>query len=133
MPGGGSGILPRSGPWELRPAESERPISPEDVLRSGENVSMAERANDGDLSSSDPRPTEIGTETFDRERDLSLLKRLEKEMDEVQAALDRLEDGTYGRCEACGRPIARDRLDALPATRYCAEHDRGREVPSLQQ
>jgi DnaK suppressor protein len=91
--------------------------------------SMTERASTGDGSGIDPHPGEEGTEIFDRERDLSLLNSLEHEMDEVQAALDRLEDGTYGRCEACGRSIDHDRLGALPATRYCVDHEQSREAP----
>jgi RNA polymerase-binding transcription factor DksA len=38
---------------------------------------------------------------------------------EVAAALDRLEQGNYGRCEQCGEEIARGRLEAVPYTRYC--------------
>jgi DnaK suppressor protein len=40
-------------------------------------------------------------------------------LDEVDAALARLSAGTYGVCEACGGPIAAERLDALPVTRRC--------------
>ena len=90
---------------------------------------MTERASTGDHVRDDQHPGEATRVTFDRDRDLSSLKRLENEMDEVQAALDRLEDGTYGRCEACGRSIGDDRLEALPAARYCLDHERSREAP----
>src|SRR5689334_22743692 len=39
----------------------------------------------------------------------------------INAALERLEDGTYGRCARCHRPIAHDRLSAVPYTPFCAE------------
>ena len=91
---------------------------------------MTEPTGTRDLSSNAQHPAGEGTETLDRDRDLYLLKSLENEMDEVQAALDRLEDGTYGRCEACGRSIGDDRLAALPATRYCVDHERSLEGPS---
>jgi len=42
-----------------------------------------------------------------------------RELAETQAALDRIEHGIYGRCELCGGAIGRQRLLALPATRYC--------------
>ena len=42
-----------------------------------------------------------------------------RELAETQAALDRIEQGTYGRCERCGGAIGRQRLLALPAIRYC--------------
>jgi len=40
-------------------------------------------------------------------------------LDEVEAALKRLEDGTYGMCEVCGKPIGAARLEAMPAARLC--------------
>jgi RNA polymerase-binding transcription factor DksA len=85
-----------------------------------------------DPSGNDQHPAKEGTDAFAQERDISLLESFENEMDEVQAALDRLEEGTYGRCEICGRPIGDERLQALPATRYCIDHELAREqsVPS---
>ena len=88
-----------------------------------ENVSMTERDSTPAPSANDQHPAEQGTEAFERERDISMLHNLENEMDEVQAALDRLEEGTYGRCEICSRAIGDERLEALPATRYCVEHE----------
>lgn len=43
-------------------------------------------------------------------------------LNEVERALAKLDDGTYGTCEVCGQPIAEPRLEAMPATRYCVEH-----------
>src|ERR671926_314974 len=70
-----------------------------------------------ELSSLDQHQADIGTETFEREKDLSILEGVEAELDDVEAAMRRLDEGTYGICEACGRPIGEDRLEALPATR----------------
>jgi DnaK suppressor protein len=47
---------------------------------------------------------------------------LRETLDEVDAALERLEGGTYGTCEVCGKPIGAARLEAMPATRFCIEH-----------
>ena len=44
---------------------------------------------------------------------------LRETLDEVEAALKRLEDGTYGLCEVCGKPIGEARLEAMPAARLC--------------
>lgn len=41
---------------------------------------------------------------------------------EVEHALDKLDQGTYGHCEQCGKAIAAPRLEAMPATRWCVEH-----------
>ncbi|HEX4807579.1 MAG TPA: TraR/DksA C4-type zinc finger protein [Bryobacteraceae bacterium] len=43
-------------------------------------------------------------------------------LEAVRAALQRIEDGTYGRCIICGRPIETKRLEAVPWTPYCLEH-----------
>ncbi len=74
-----------------------------------------------ELSSVDQHQADVGTETFNRERDLSILERVEAELTDVEHALSRIDDGTYGTCEACGRPIEEDRLEAMPAARFCIE------------
>jgi RNA polymerase-binding transcription factor DksA len=65
---------------------------------------------------------DVATETFEREKDFSILEQVEAELADVERALRRLDDGTYGRCEACGSPIGDDRLVAMPAARFCIEH-----------
>ena len=65
---------------------------------------------------------DIGTETFEREKDFSILEQVEAELADVDRALRRLDDGTYGKCEACGNPIGDDRLEAMPAARFCVAH-----------
>jgi DnaK suppressor protein len=75
----------------------------------------------GELSSFDQHPGDIGTETFEKERNVSLLEQVENELVEVEAAFQRLERDTYGICQACGRPIGDERLEAMPATRFCVD------------
>lgn len=75
----------------------------------------------GELSLVDQHPADVGTETFDRERDLAVLEHVDAQLADVDRAMDRLEQGTYGTCEACGRPIDEDRLRARPAARFCLE------------
>lgn len=74
-----------------------------------------------ELSSVDQHQADIGTETFDRSKDLSILDEVEAELAEIEHALQRLDEGTYGTCEACGKTIPDDRLEAMPATRFCLE------------
>jgi RNA polymerase-binding transcription factor DksA len=75
-----------------------------------------------ELSSVDQHQADLGTETFEREKDLSILEQVDAELADVEHALKRLDDGTYGTCEADGKPIPEERLEALPATRFCLEH-----------
>ena len=79
----------------------------------------SETENLGELSSADQHMADVGTETFEREKDLSILEQVEAELADVEHALHRLDDGTYGTCEACGKPIDEARLDVLPAARFC--------------
>ncbi len=51
-----------------------------------------------------------------------VLDSAEGELEDVERALRRLDDGTYATCEACGRAIGADRLAASPLTRRCADH-----------
>jgi len=76
----------------------------------------------GELSSYDQHQADVGTETFEREKDLSILEQVEAELADVEHALRRLDDGTYGTCEVCGKAIPDDRLEAMPAARLCLEH-----------
>jgi RNA polymerase-binding transcription factor DksA len=55
--------------------------------------------------------------------DMSVLDEVETELADVQHALQRLEDGTYATCERCSGPIDPARLESLPVTRLCGDHD----------
>jgi RNA polymerase-binding protein DksA len=75
-----------------------------------------------ELSSIDQHPADIGTEEFEREKDLSILEQVESELVEVERAFARLDAGDYGHCEVCGKPIGDERLEARPTATRCIEH-----------
>jgi len=75
----------------------------------------------GELSPMDQHQADMGTEVFEHEKDLSVSHLVDDELRDVDDALDRLARGHFGRCEHCGRPIPDDRLEAVPATRFCAD------------
>ena len=79
--------------------------------------SEAEAASE--LGDYDQHPADMASETFERAKDLSILIGMEAKIADVERALERLEAGTYGVCEACGQPIAEARLEAWPAARFC--------------
>jgi len=61
------------------------------------------------------------TQVFEQQRDLALRDRASQQLELVDAALARLDDGTFGTCLRCGRPIAPARLEALPWAAHCIE------------
>ncbi|HVM10816.1 MAG TPA: TraR/DksA C4-type zinc finger protein [Acidimicrobiales bacterium] len=92
-------------------------------LRQEYSALREESEEDGlqELSSVDQHQADTGTETFERSKDLSILDEVEAELGEIEYALRRLDEGTYGTCEACGKQIPDERLDAMPATRFCVD------------
>jgi DnaK suppressor protein len=73
----------------------------------------------GNLSNTPMHLADLGTEVYMQELNATLLENEQYIGDEVVAALGRIERGTFGTCERCGRPIAEERLELLPYTRYC--------------
>ena len=82
----------------------------------------SEDESTSELSHLAQHSADVGSETFEREKDFSILEQVEAELADVDHALRRLDDGTYGTCEACGHPIGDDRLEAMPAARFCVSH-----------
>lgn len=70
---------------------------------------------------------DIATETFMREKDLSIARNVRDSLAKVNAALRRIDEGTYGLCVVCGRPIERERLEALPYVDLCIEDKKKEE------
>jgi len=66
----------------------------------------------------DPSLSDQGTDTFDREMELNMMGSEQEVIFEIDAALRRIEKGTYGVCELTGQPINFERLQALPYVRY---------------
>lgn len=62
---------------------------------------------------------DAGSKTFEREHELSLANNSRDLLAQVQRALGRLDDDTYGGCESCGRPIGKARLQAFPRATLC--------------
>jgi len=69
-----------------------------------------------------------GSEVFEQEMDVSVAQGLRMAYDDVQRALEKFEDGTYGICESCGGIIEIARLEAIPEARYCLECKSRREM-----
>jgi RNA polymerase-binding protein DksA len=76
---------------------------------------------------SDNHPADFATVTVDREIDYTLEENEERLLAAIDAALTRIDDGTFGTCRTCGRPIDPERLEALPYTTQCIDCKRKEE------
>lgn len=76
----------------------------------------------GELSMYANHPGDLGTELFDREKNMALNIHANDELEKVDNALKAMEDGTYGKCDKCGKQIPFERLEAVPHTTVCMEH-----------
>lgn len=86
--------------------------------------------NQSDLSGEvgfDEEYADAGTATFEREKDLSLVNNLRDLMDKIDKAVGKIEQGTYGLCDRCGKPIERARLKALPYASLCLKDKQAEE------
>jgi RNA polymerase-binding transcription factor DksA len=101
----------------------------EDLVRNLKSELGDEPESDqlSELADYDQHPADVGTETFEREKDLSILEQLEEELAELQAALERIDAGTYGIDEVTGDPIAPERLEAMPTARTNVDTEARRE------
>lgn len=75
----------------------------------------------------DEEYADSGTFTFERERDLSLAENLKDLMEQIDHALHRIDDGSFGICERCGKPIEKARMKALPYARLCIKDKQAEE------
>jgi RNA polymerase-binding transcription factor DksA len=74
---------------------------------------------DGNLSHVPIHMADLGSDSFEHDNTLSLLSAERQMLQEITVALGRLDEGSYGLCDACRGPIPRERLRELPYTRHC--------------
>jgi DnaK suppressor protein len=85
--------------------------------------SLLEETGDLAIGSGD-HLADSASETYMRELDEGLGENADRVLAEIEAALRRIDDGTFGRCEVCGRPIGDERLEAVPYARLCIDDQR---------
>lgn len=100
--------------------DSVRHISEDTLKRSQKDAS-------GDISSYTIHMADMATDTYDREFSLGLATSEQKIIFEVDDAMKRIEEGTYGICEDCDKLIAKRRLKAVPHARLCIKCQQKRE------
>lgn len=124
-------ISKRKSPFGKRELDRYRQILLEKRRELFGDITTLERealmSESGSLSSLPQHTAEQGTEAFDQSLSLDLAAADRQLIKEIDAALQRIEDGTFGACELTGKPISEDRLAELPWARYSIEAARERE------
>ena len=110
-----------------------RSVDPEELQRHRDTLLAARAAMLNELEQTEPEaPGQItyGSQAaaasfvFAQQRDLALHERAERQLQQIDDALTRLDAGTFGTCKVCGRPIAPDLLEALPWAALCIDDQR---------
>ncbi|BCJ86050.1 TraR/DksA C4-type zinc finger protein [Effusibacillus dendaii] len=106
---------------ELRRSLEQEMNDIRDRLDANERYGIPDSMPDhsGELSMYDNHPADIGDELFERGKDLALRDADSLRLVEIDEALERMEDGTYGICTHCGQEIPYERLEAQPAAEFC--------------
>jgi len=86
---------------------------------SADNLKRTQRDVSGELSGYSMHMADAGTDNFDREFALSLVSNEQEALYEIEEAMKRLEQSTFGLCEMCEKPIRKERLEAVPFARLC--------------
>jgi DnaK suppressor protein len=92
-------------------------------LQSDDRALIAEQAPaDLHLAHLSQHPADYGTELSDAEREDAVRGSVERQITQIEEALQRIEDGSYGTCVVCGKQIPDERLEARPEAIRCIEH-----------
>ncbi len=108
---------------ELRDFEKRLIIEREKLMREleyeGDQIAKTQLESSGDLSAYSNHMADQGTETERREITSQILSSRREALFEIDLALKKLNQGKYGLCERCGKPVGKRRLKFLPQARYC--------------
>jgi len=89
------------------------------VRRLKEDLNKSRKDSSGDLSGYSYHMADAATDTFNEQVESDIVSSETETLREIEEALERLDEGTYGICEMCGEPIAPKRLTAIPYARLC--------------
>ena len=101
--------------------ELRKHVKDELDLHTSETLKQSSKDNSGDLSGYGSHQADAGTDTFDRDFALGILSNEHDALNEIEEAIYRIKNGNYGICEETGKPIKKERLTAVPFTRYSLE------------
>ena len=116
-------VRPGEDPWTAEELEEVRSTLAEDIVRFSEQLATSEAElhnllRDG-TEGAGRDPADVGSANFERDAEMSLANNAREMLDQSQLALRHIELGVYGRCDNCGQPIGKGRLQAFPRATLC--------------
>ncbi|MHB0999732.1 MAG: TraR/DksA C4-type zinc finger protein [Armatimonadota bacterium] len=100
----------------------EKEILCKEIEAMDEDLSYSDvRTGQNELADYDQHPADQGTDTFEKERDVSVRESWRDVVGRIDEAIGKIDRGTYGECDRCGRRISEARLNAVPHAIYCVE------------
>lgn len=94
---------------------------------SQDTLNKSQKEACGDISGYTLHMADVATDAYDREFSLGLASNDRDALIQINDALKRIEDGKYGACQQCAKPIAKTRLKALPFTSFCLKCQQAEE------
>ena len=109
----------------------ERLAGKVDVMQ-GETLKKSRQDASGDLSNVPIHMADVGTDNYERDIMIELIQNGEEGVRNIDTALERIEEGTFGVCELCAKKINKERLKAVPYAKLCIDCQREEEIDVLK-
>ena len=97
----------------------------------GEALKRSRQDASGDLSNVPIHMADVGTDNYERELMIELIQSGEASVRNIDSALERIEEGSFGICEVCSKKIGKERLKAVPYAKLCIDCQREEEVDKV--
>lgn len=97
-----------------------------------DNLFTASHRDTNELSTNDNHPADLGTDLFEKSKEMALDRQYKSKLKQVEHALQQISKPEYGNCTQCGQPIPFERLEAMPSTTTCIHHSNIEAFSSME-
>ena len=108
----------------------ERLVGKVDFMQ-GETLKKSRQDASGDLSNVPIHMADVGTDNYERDIMIELIQNGEEGVRNIDTALEKIEEGTFGVCELCAKKINKERLKAVPYAKLCRDCQREEEIDNV--